>query len=307
MAALVAFASASPAAAYVRTRTADTNMPLYWTQPRATLELAVPPEAFTVTPLDYQEAAASAARTWSFPALECSAVELQVSPTMVDSQTVGFDGHNRIVVRTGAWCRDPADPVTCYDHSQIALTTVFSRHNPGQYNDGEILEADIQINSVDFTWSVIPTGEGEARDFINDYDLASALTHEAGHFLGFAHTCLLPGDEPRLDDHGVPSPLCTEVVAGPLVDATMFPFIRPAEIRDRALSADDLVATCSTYASASRPQEGMCQVARADRRDGHTRDWGGFLSGLALIAVAHLRRRRRVQSVARAATLRNDS
>ena len=306
-AALIVCASALPAAAYVRTLTTKTHVPVYWSQPRATLELAVPPEGFTVTPLDYQEAAQSAARAWSFPALECSAVELQISPTLVDSQEVGFDGHNRIAVRMDAWCRDPADPLTCYDHSQIAVTSVWSRHEPGQYNDGEILDADILINGVDYTWSVIPSGEGQARDFINDYDLPSALTHEVGHFLGFAHTCLLPGEEPLHDDHGVPLPLCTEVVAGPIVDATMYPFIHPAEIRDRELSSDDLRATCSTYASASRPQEGMCQVARADRRAGHARDWGGFLSGLTLIAAAHLRRRRRVQSVARAATLRNDS
>ncbi|HEX2660054.1 MAG TPA: hypothetical protein VHU40_17340, partial [Polyangia bacterium] len=185
----------SPAAAYVRTHTIDTNMPLYWSQPRTTLELALPPEGFTVTPLDFQDAAQAAVRTWSFPSLECSAVELQVAPTMVDSQKVGFDGHNRIVVRTDAWCRDPADPDTCYDHSQIAQTSVWSRYLPGQYNDGEILDADIMINAVDYTWSVIPSGEGQARDFINDYDLASALTHEAGHFLGFAHTCLMPGEE----------------------------------------------------------------------------------------------------------------
>jgi hypothetical protein len=305
LAGLVVLAGASPATAYVRTLTSDTKVPLYWTQPRATLELAVPPEGFTVTPFDYQEAAQSAARTWSYPALECSAVELQVSPTMVEAQTFGFDGHNRVLIRTEDWCKDPLDSKTCRDSTQIALTRVTSRRAPGQYNDGEILDADIEINAENFTWSVIPVGEGPTRDFINDYDLASALTHEIGHFLGFAHTCLMAGEEPRYDQDGVPSPYCTEVSAGPVVDATMFPFIRPAEIRDRGLSSDDLVATCTTYAS--RPQEGMCQVARADRRGGHARDWSGPLGALALVGALLLRRRRAGESVARAATLRNDS
>lgn len=297
-------AMTSPAAAYVRTHTIDTNMPLYWTQPRATLELALPPEAFTVTILDYQEAAAAAARTWSFPDLECSAVELQVSPTIVEDQSVGFDGHNRVVIRSDTWCRDP---LHCHDSSQIALTTVYSRHNPGQYNDGEILEADIEINNVNFTWAVIPKGEGAARDFINDYDLASALTHETGHFLGFAHTCLVSGEEQRYDDKGQPSPMCDDVVAGPVADATMFPFIKPAEIRDRALSSDDLFAACAIYAAASRPQAGMCEVARTGRHHGGPRDWGGYLGAITLFGALLLRGRRVRQTVARSATLRNDS
>ena len=103
----------------------------------------------------------------------------------------------------------------------------------------------------------------------------------------------------------MPSPYCTEVVAGPIVDATMYPYVGRADIRDRALSSDERAAVCKTYAS--RPQEGMCQVAPVDHRAGHTRDWGGLLGGLALVAAALLRGRPGVQSVARAATLRNDS
>jgi hypothetical protein len=298
-------ACASPAAAFVRSRTDDTKALLYWAVPRATLELARPPESFSVTLADFQQAAQAAVQAWSYPRLECSAVELDISPTMVDSQTAGRDGHNRIVIRTGTWCRDPILLTNCHDSSQIAVTTVFSRWNPGGYNDGEILEADIEINNVDFTWSVIPSGGGDARDFVNDYDLASALTHEIGHFLGFAHTCLLPGEEPRFDDQGAPSPACTEAVAGPITDATMFPYLGRAEIRDRELSPDEVSATCRTYSA--RAQEGMCQVASDGGRAHRTHDLAGPAGALILALTLLWRGRRPVQSVARAATLRKDS
>lgn len=300
-------ACASPAAAFVRTVTDDTHMPLYWAVPRATLELARPPESFSVTIADFQEAAQAAANTWSYPQLEGSAVELDISPTIVDSQTAGRDGHNRVVIRTGMWCRDPILMTRCHDASQIAVTEVWSRSNPGGYNDGEILEADIEINNVDYTWSVIPSGGGDTRDFVNDYDLASALTHEMGHFLGFAHTCLLAGDPLRFDDRGAPSPACTEVTGGPISDATMFPYLARAEIRDRELSPDEVSAACRTYPAASRAQEGMCQVAGDGGRARRTHDLAGPAGALILALTLFWRGRRPVQSVARGATLRKDS
>lgn len=58
----------------------------------------------------------------------------------------------------------------------LALTTVTFRAD-----DGRILDADTEINS-DVSWSV-------ARPLAaTDYDFGTAMLHEAGHFLGLAHS-----------------------------------------------------------------------------------------------------------------------
>ena len=300
------FASAAPAAAYVRTRTDTTHVPLYWSFPRATLELARPPESFPVSAIDFQAAAAQAANAWTFTPLECSSVNLTIAPDLVDDQTVAYDGHNRIVIRTGAWCRDPDALTHCHESSQIAVTTVVSRYHPGAYDDGQILEADIEVNDVDYLWAVIPEGEFAGRDFANSYDLAAALTHEMGHFIGFAHTCLLPGEDPRVDDQGVPSPPCTEVAPNTsslIRDSAMYPFMEPVETRERWLSTDDLVGACAIYSVATVPQEGMCQVGRTDVAN----DFANLVGALALVSGLLTRQKRGNKSVACAATLRKDS
>jgi hypothetical protein len=48
--------------------------------------------------------------------------------------------------------------------------------------DGEIFDADTEINTHDFNIVVGPAAT------LGGYDLASVLTHEAGHFLGLAHS-----------------------------------------------------------------------------------------------------------------------
>ena len=130
-----------------------------------------------------------------------------------DSDVVAYDGHNRIITRTGAWCRDPVAQTNCHDSSQIALTTVFSRSHPGALDDGQILDADVEINDVGYEWAAIPDGDFSARDYANAYDLRAALTHELGHFIGLAHDCVLPGDPIRFDDSGHISPDCSALPA----------------------------------------------------------------------------------------------
>jgi len=290
------------AQAFVRSRTPDTSMPFYWVTPTATLEVTRPPDSFPIGPDAFHAAAEAAAQAWSYPTLACTTVALDISAGFSDSDVVAPDGHNRIITRTGAWCRDPVAMTKCHDASQVATTTVFSRSHPGALDDGQILEADVEINYVGYEWAVIPDGDFSGRDYANAYDLRSALTHELGHFLGLAHDCVLPGEEQvRFDDSGQVSPACSELPAEEATElraSTMYPLMQPADIQWRSLSSDDTRAACSLYARETLPIEGWCAVGAS--RDAAP-SLGVLLGTAALFAAALAIRSRRLEEVRLAA------
>jgi hypothetical protein len=113
----------------------------------------------------------------------------------------GAGNANIIVFRDDSWEHQDADA--------LALTsTTFNERT------GDILDADIEINAtVPLTTigDVPPTG----------YDLLSILTHEAGHFLGLAHS---------------PNPT-----------ATMYPYYRQGTADWRTPSDDDIAGICTIY------------------------------------------------------------
>ena len=96
----------------------------------------------------------------------------------------------------------------------IALTTVTY-----DTDTGEIFDADIEVNTAQYTLTVTET--------TGDYDLVSVLTHEAGHFLGLAHSAD--------------------------VDATMFAIYNQGSTEERTLGADDVAAICATYTKRTLP------------------------------------------------------
>jgi hypothetical protein len=106
-----------------------------------------------------------------------------------------------IIFRDDAWPHD--DP-----NNSLALTTITF-----DATDGEIFDADMEINSHDHT--IVADGPASPPA----YDLLSILTHEAGHFLGLAHSV----------DTG----------------AVMYTFYRPGST---TLTADDTAGICSVYA-----------------------------------------------------------
>jgi len=236
--------------AFVRTRTDTTEMPFFRSSPQVTLEVSTPSDALSVTPSDVYSAARAAASAWSYPALSCTSLALTVAPGFADSQAVGYDGHNRIIMRTGVWARDPNDLSTLHDASQVAVTTVTSLNHPGALDDGQILDADIEVNEVDYQWAIIPDGPISVHDYGNAYDLASALTHEMGHFIGLAHTCVMDGDPVRYDEHGAVVPDCAMLGgddAAAILAATMYPTMNPVDVSLRSLTDDDVNGACSLY------------------------------------------------------------
>jgi hypothetical protein len=279
-------AGSSAAEAYVRARTSDTGRPYFWHDPREILELATPPDGIGISASEFRDAATHAVAAWSQPAIPCTVATLQLADSMVANEEAKRDGHNRIIMRTGAWCRDPIQMTHCDDRdmSQLAVTTLFTRSHPGLPDDGQILEADIEVNTIDNTFAIIPDGPVNARDYLNDVDLASVLTHEAGHFIGLAHNCRGPNDPLLLDDAGVLSPECSssEAQDATIRGATMYPIINPVDVHARTLTADEVRAACEIYPLGSLPND----------------DWTGALTCSAGAGDAHLGDPRRLLEVA---------
>lgn len=100
------------------------------------------------------------------------------------------------------------DEVWHYDPAALAITTLTV-----DVRDGTILDADLEVNSLGFNFSVDDSN-------VNN-DLLSVLTHETGHFLGLSHS--------QVDG------------------ATMFPGYSSRETTQRSLSDDDIAGICEIY------------------------------------------------------------
>jgi hypothetical protein len=131
-----------------------------------------------------------------------------------DKEQSGYNkegpNQNVIIFRDDSWpygkANDPQD-----DSSRtLGLTTVT--YDP---QTGEIHDADMELNTYDSIVKVTNIGP-------SDYDLSSIVTHEAGHFLGIAHS----------NDS----------------TSTMYFEYQPGETRKQFLKLDDINAICEAYA-----------------------------------------------------------
>lgn len=124
-----------------------------------------------------------------------------------DEVRYNSDGPNQnlIVFRDDGWpYQDP--------NSTLGLTTVTFNAETG-----EIYDADMEINSSGRNLST--TNQVPA----NGFDLASVVTHEAGHFLGLAHATNS--------------------------NSTMYASYKPGTTALRTLTADDVAGVCAIYPS----------------------------------------------------------
>jgi hypothetical protein len=128
-------------------------------------------------------------------------------------------------------------------------------------SDGVVLDADIIVNADDFRF----TTDGGARhdddgdDADRERDLQNVLTHEAGHFVGFAHS---------------PDP-----------ESTMYAWVFPGETAKRDLTSSDVAGMCQAYPVGHEPDAAAsplgCQVAAAPGRTSP----GEAALGLGVLAV----------------------
>ena len=291
VAAFVATLLAPTASAYCRASTCaegqlcgpppwddPTCIPLAWKRPCVGYSLTA--AASADVPLDAAESIVKA----SFEAWETASCDelatTHPSIHVVDTGPVGCDlveynsaGGNANIIAF----RDIAWPHPTGPHN-IALTTVTYDNKTG-----EIYDADMEINTASFDFTM-------ADDNVQT-DLLSVMTHEAGHFLGLAHS--------------------------EIPDATMWANYTPGTVDARSLSPDDITLVCTTYEPTSEPvdpatcnpiprhgfseaclsnqTEGDCSVKRPAAL-GHG---GPGFAALLVLGCAALRRRRLKDQTAR--------
>ena len=100
-----------------------------------------------------------------------------------------------------------------HDRGAFALTTTFFFTASGQ-----IIDADMELNEE--WWDFAACGDEPCAD--GSVDLENTLTHEAGHFLGLAHT--------ESDS-----------------TATMWACAEPGDVGKRSLEDDDIEGICTIY------------------------------------------------------------
>jgi hypothetical protein len=229
--------------AFVRYLT-DDNAPFFWAQ--ASVPITGYSNDFTQTSMTTDQVAGAlqgAAAAWSQETNSCTYLELVPALSTAPTPLAVNDGHNSLIFHNSLWCHVTANG-KCnvdYDASALAVTTDTANTKTGQ-----IYDADVEVNLVDYQWADLVTDP----ELANDMDLQNALTHELGHLIGLDHTCFDPlssmtGVRPD-DNDGQPVPDCA--TATPEVQATtMFPSAMPGDTQKRTLAPDDLNAVCTIY------------------------------------------------------------
>ena len=190
--------------------------------------------------------------------VDCSFMSL-VAVGRAEDAEVGNDRINLIKFRDQRWCRPSADDdgERCHKRNAAGITTLVFVDDADSDRDGEILDADVELNGVDFAIAV------DRVSFSSQpcqAELANTLTHELGHVLGFSHTCITELEEGQahpFDHHGELVPYCDEVdQAAPngLSEATMYPAQSCGETKKSSLADNDIEAICAVYPTADDPE-----------------------------------------------------
>lgn len=170
---------------------------------------------------------------------------------------IGLDSKNVIKFQDTVWD---------YGGNVAGLTTLHFVNDADSERNGEILDADIELNGVDFAISVNGVTEGPGNRCLSD--LANTLTHEVGHLMGLEHTCRAFGDPERIDSDGGEVPLCepSQLLPASIRDATMYNNQDCGETHKATPEADDIAGVCGIYPLAADPNE--CEPAQLKKKGG---------------------------------------
>jgi len=258
---------------YVRTGTTKAGGYLYWesacvfltVDAAGTKEVAGEAEFAIVD---------NAIQTWNTAAESCSYLKLR-NEGRRDVET-GRDNVNIIKFRDLSWCRPASgdDPARCHPEAAAGITTATYVDDPSSERDGAIVDADVELNGVNFAIGVSGQTLGTSSCLS---ELQNTLTHELGHLIGVEHTCRATGDPDRVDAMGRAVPSCQTTSDPAITNATMYNFQDCGEIKKETLEADDIAAVCGIYPASQDPN--TCEPVG----DGGTCQAGGGSSGGSLL------------------------
>ena len=202
------------------------------------------------------------------PALEAMlpAGEVRAAAAMASDAWRGIGDAPELVVEAGSPDGYSADSRTDsiylvkdwpYNTNQVAVTVLnYSK-------DGRILGMDVLVNG---NKRFAMLSENDSRGIVTGtHDLGAVLTHEFGHVLGLDES----------DDHE---------------EATMFPYVRAGEVRQRVLSADDEEGVVAAYKAELPKAPAACSVsANVGANSSHSGLFGALLMLGAAVAVSRKR------------------
>jgi hypothetical protein len=247
----------APAAAYVCSTTVKSAKCLRWMNTSCVYLHVNSSGSPDVTDGSAVTAVHSSAANWRAAVASCSFINMLFVADSPDA-VAAFDQHgtneNTVDWVSDKWSTPTSQGGREHDAQAAAITTVFFIDAPGDARDGQILDADIELNNENFRFAT--TGAKDRTDVEN------TVTHEMGHLLGIDHPC---DDGTRVpapkDNTGATIPSCFPVYKLPqtMRDATMFNFADPGETKKRTPEADDVLGICTTYPKAMDP--GVCAPA----------------------------------------------
>ena len=201
------------------------------------------PSGFTSS--DFLRIVRDAAGRWS--RVSCSAIRIAVRQDADPAALVADDKIFRVMFRTDAWGRNgKTDAGNRYDPKMMAVTSVFVKNSKFR-KTVTIVDADIEINAINFTWSASDMVAGDTQYAPN---LKATLLHEFGHVVGLDHPCAETTRERLSDTRGIIKPLCGDPQSRALKQTLMYPDFHRAEpacMNPAKLSEDEKRAVCAIY------------------------------------------------------------
>ena len=246
---------------FVRTGPTKAGNYLFWES--GCIFLTVAAEGTRELPMSDTQAIIDASiATWNDDTASCSYMKVVDAGSVANAEVGGKDKVNLLKFRDSSWCRPAVDdaPAFCYSTSAAGITTATFVDDATSNRDGAIVDADIEINGVNFSISNMGQTLGDVSKAPCLAELQNTLIHEIGHLHGLEHTCLASGDPPRFDDMNNPVPDCSSSAATTdpkITEATMYPFQDCGETKKETLSDDDINAICTIYPQAKDP--GTCE------------------------------------------------
>jgi MYXO-CTERM domain-containing protein len=289
---------------YVRT-TDSMHHPLHWAS--GCVYVTVDAAGTKSFPMDQELAAVDAVlEEWNGKTAACSSFQLINQGTR--SVKPGNDKVNLIIIHDTAsytcmngvmsWGGRPAvgsSPESCFSTQAAGVTTAVYISDPSSSRYGEIVDADVEINNVNFTVTL----NGQPNLAPCHAELKNTLTHELGHLQGLEHTCWLDDgvhQNPMWTDNlGNPVPVCSAGNAQSIKDATMYPTQDCGETTKESLSPDDIQAMCDIYPKAtplactapSGTSGGCCSASGDSKPEGAL-----LMAGMVALVMGRRRQRR---------------